>query len=244
MNDKIDVNKILKTSKNYFEDFISRSTYHSNAIEGSTLSFAETYALLFDSKHSKIENADVKEIYEAINHKYALNKVLERIDKKIRILDEDFLTELNQIINHNIIYVGGYRLSSIRIIGSNKKFPLPYELEEIMTVFFEKYNALFRQSVSMKDLACMHLEYENIHPYPDGNGRTGRLIINYFLLSDNQVPIVIPLEKRKQYLQMMEDNDVARLTSFFEKLQKDEMERILDFVDMELECDKQIKQYR
>lgn len=69
-------------------------------------------ALLFDSKHSKIENADVKEIYEAINH--------------------------------NIIYVGGYRLSSIRMIGSNKKFPLPYELEEIMTVFFEKYNALFR----------------------------------------------------------------------------------------------------
>lgn len=49
----------------------------------------------------------------------------------------------------------------------------------------------------MKDLACMHLEYENIHPYPDGNGRTGRLIINYFLLSDNQVSIVIPLEKRK-----------------------------------------------
>lgn len=55
----------------------------------------------------------------------------------------------------------------------------------------------------MKDLAHMHLEYENIHPYPDGNGRTGRtgrtgrLIINYFLLSDNQVSIVIPLEKRK-----------------------------------------------
>lgn len=102
---KIDVNKILKTSKNYFEDFICRSTYHSNAIEGSTLSFVETYPLLFDSKHSKIENADVKEIYEAINH--------------------------------NIIYVGGYRLSSIRMIGSNKKFPLPYELEEIMTVFLK-----------------------------------------------------------------------------------------------------------
>ncbi len=49
----------------------------------------------------------------------------------------------------------------------------------------------------MKDLARMHLEYENIHPYLDGNGRPGRLIINYFLLSDNQVSIVIPLEKRK-----------------------------------------------
>ena len=63
----------------------------------------QKYALLFDSKHSKIENADVKEIYEVINHKYALNKVLERIDKKIRILDENFLTEFNHTINHNII---------------------------------------------------------------------------------------------------------------------------------------------
>ena len=93
----------------------------------------------------------------------------------------------------------------------------------------------------MKDLACMYLEYENIHPYPDGNGRTGRLIINYFLLSDNQVPIVIPLEKRKQYLQMMDENDMDGLTSFFEQLQKDEMERMLDFVDMELENDRQMK---
>lgn len=135
MSEYININEIMKTSKKYFEDFISRSTYHSNEIEGSTLSFAETYALLFDHKYSNIENANAKEIYEAINHKYALNKVLDRISEGIKSLDEPFLTAINQTINHNIMYVGGYRLSSIRIIGSDKFIPLPDELEEIMNFF-------------------------------------------------------------------------------------------------------------
>ncbi len=50
MKKSIDIIKILKESNRYFEDFISRSPYHSNAIEGNTFSFAETYALLFDNK--------------------------------------------------------------------------------------------------------------------------------------------------------------------------------------------------
>ncbi len=241
MSKCVNVNEILKASKKYFEDFISRSTYHSNAIEGSTLSFAETYALLFDNKYSNIENANAKEIYEAINHKYALNKVLDRISEGIKSLDEPFLTAINQTINHNIMYVGGYRLSSIRIIGSDKSFPLPNELEEIMNRFFEKYNSRFKDFVCLRDLAEMHLEYENIHPYPDGNGRTGRLIINYFLLSDNQSPIVVPFENRKQYLQMMEANDIDGLEAFFEKLQKSERVRMLDFIEMDQEKNRQMK---
>lgn len=54
---------------NDFEDYITRSTYHSNAIEGSSLSIHETYALLFDSQYCYIQNATPREIYEAIHHK-------------------------------------------------------------------------------------------------------------------------------------------------------------------------------
>lgn len=241
MKNSIDILEILKNSKSYFEDFISRSTYHSNAIEGNTLSFAETYALLFDHKHSKIEQADAKEIYEAINHKYAMNKVIDRVEKGIFFMDEAFLTKINQIINHNILYVGGYRLGSIRIRGSEKKFPLPNELENFMNQYFDKYNTLFYSPVTMRDLAAMHLEYENIHPYPDGNGRTGRLLMNYVLLAVNQVPIVIPFESRKEYLTLMEGNDIAGLVSMFEQLQKKEQERINDFIDMDKETSRQLR---
>ncbi len=240
MENNLDILDCLKTSKSYFEDFASRFTYHSNAIEGSTLSFAETYALLFDSKYSKIEQADVKEIYEAINHKYALNMVIERVDDKILSIDEQFLTKINQTINHNIIFVGGYRLGRIRIRGSQKEFPLPSELEAVMNEYYDKYNRLFHSSFDMEDIARMHLDYENIHPYPDGNGRTGRLMINYILLAANQIPIVIPFENRKTYLSLMEDNDVAGLAAMFKQLQESEYSRICDFLDMDSEPARQL----
>lgn len=236
--------EILKKSKSYFEDFISRSTYHSNAIEGSTLSFAETYALLFNNKYSKIEQAEAKEIYEAINHKYALNKIINRVESGKLCMDESFLTELNQIINHNIMYVGGYRMGMIRIRGSEKKFPLPNDLENIMNEFYERYNVLFQSKINMKDIAKMHLDYENIHPYPDGNGRTGRLMINYILLSDNQVPIVIPFESRKHYLNLMENNDINGLAEMFDRLKSKEKERIHDFIDMDREQSRQLSEYK
>lgn len=232
--------EVLKNSKSYFEDFISRSTYHSNAIEGSTLSFAETYALLFDNRHSKIEQAEAKEIYEAINHKYALNKVIDRVEQKIFCIDESFLTDINKTINSNILYVGGYRMGPIRIRGSEKKFPMPKDLDTVMNDFFERYNALFQLEIDMKDIAKMHLDYENIYPYPDGNGRTGRLMIIYILLAANQVPVVIPFESRKHYLSLMENDDIDGLTEMFMQLQSKEVERVHDFIEMDKEQSRQL----
>ena len=62
-------------NRDYFEDYITRSTYHSNGIEGNTLSYAETYAILWNDNSFTV-NTQPRELYEAINHKYALNYVL------------------------------------------------------------------------------------------------------------------------------------------------------------------------
>lgn len=223
--------EFIINNQNYFEDFITRSTYHSNAIEGSTLSVQETYALLFNNNHCRIENASPREIYEAINHKKALLFLLEKSQNKEK-LSHDFLIRVNQIINENIIYVGGYRLGSIRIIGSQKKFPYPLELERQMDQFILEYNQLMYKEITMEDIASMHNRYENIHPFPDGNGRTGRLLINYLLLVKNQCPIVIPMGKRKEYLQYMEDNNILALANLFINLQKEEQDRMNDFSQM------------
>lgn len=223
--------EFIINNQNYFEDFITRSTYHSNAIEGSTLSVQETYALLFNNNHCRIENASPREIYEAINHKKALLFLLEKSQNKEK-LSHDFLIRVNQIINENIIYVGGYRLGPIRIIGSQKKFPYPLELEGQMDQFIQEYNQLMHNEVTMEDIASMHNRYENIHPFPDGNGRTGRLLINYLLLVKNQCPIVILMGKRKEYLQYMEDNNILALANLFINLQKEEQDRMNDFSQM------------
>lgn len=142
------------------------------------------------------------------------------------------------------MYVGEYRMGLIRIRGSENKFPLPNDLEAIMNAFYERYNLLFQSKISMKDISKMHLDYENIHPYPDGNGRTGRLMINYILLSDNQIPIVIPFESRKYYLSLMENNDIDGLAEMFDQLQSKEKERIRDFIDMEREQSRQLSKHK
>ena len=227
----MDYLNFLLSNRNYFEDFITRSTYHSNAIEGSTLSVNETYALLFDAKHCNIENASPREIYEAINHKKILTILFNKIKNKER-MSHELLLEINRTINENILYVGGYRLGPIRIRGSEKNFPLPLNLEEKMQEFINYYNHLYNVECNLLEIAKMHIQYENIHPFPDGNGRTGRILINYLLLMKNQAPIVIPFSKRKQYLEYMENNDEVNLSKLFEKLQKEEIERIEDFNQM------------
>ena len=69
----MDVIKFMREHRTYFEDFVTRDTYHSNAIEGNTLSYAETYAILFNDNSMKV-TATARELYEAINHKYALSR--------------------------------------------------------------------------------------------------------------------------------------------------------------------------
>ena len=98
----------ILSNKNYLEDLITRSTYHSNAIEGSTLTYAETYAILYNDNSFKIEGKEPREIYEAINHKNALELVFSNL-KSQEPFDERFIKKLNETINRNIKDTEGYR---------------------------------------------------------------------------------------------------------------------------------------
>ena len=128
----------IKINQNYFEDFITRSTYHTNSIEGSTLSYAETYAIIFNDNSFKI-NAQPREIYEAINHKYALNYMLNSM-----ILNKDLISldiiKLNEIINKNIKDTSGYRKVNVMIRGAQEIPPKSSEVPIKMMYFIDNYN--------------------------------------------------------------------------------------------------------
>ena len=81
-------------NNDYLEDLITRSTYHSNAIEGSTLTYAETYAILYNDNSFKIEGKEPREIYEAINHKRALELVFKNLQND-EVFDDRFVKRLN-----------------------------------------------------------------------------------------------------------------------------------------------------
>ena len=91
----------ILNNKDYLEDLITRSTYHSNAIEGSTLTYAETYAILYNDNSFKIEGKEPREIYEAINHKKALELVFKNLQNNEQF-DERFIKKLNETINKDI----------------------------------------------------------------------------------------------------------------------------------------------
>lgn len=211
-------------NRDYFEDYITRSTYHSNGIEGNTLSYAETYAILWNDNSFTV-NTQPRELYEAINHKYALNYVLNNLDQD---LSESMIKHIAITINKNINEIDGCRKGPVFIRGAEHIPPAPDQLPQLMMYYVYNYNHTAYDGIFEK-IAATHLEFERIHPFSDGNGRTGRLLINYELLRHDIPPVVIPKDERTSYFDMLSSNDQQSLSRFLKTLSIREYERLKKF---------------
>ena len=217
---------LLFINKDYSRDFITRSTYNSNAIEGSTLTYAETYAILYNDNSFKINEKEPREIYEAINHRDALENIFEYLAEKNEF-DERFIKKINKTINKNILEVEGYRTVQVFIRGSEHIPPAPEKIPNLMNYYIYNYNNDTEET--FLKIARYHIEFEKIHPFEDGNGRTGRLLLNYELLNNDIFPIVIAKEDRIKYFEFLRNNDVLGLAKWFEELSNSEKLRMEKF---------------
>ena len=216
---------VLK-NKEYLEDLITRSTYNSNAIEGSTLTYAETYAILYNDNSFKIQGKEPREIYEAINHKKALESLFEHLQEG-KELDEQFIKNINEIINKNIKDTEGYRKVQVFIRGSEYIPPEPEKIPNLMMYYIYNYNNC-KEDIFSK-IAKYHIDFERIHPFEDGNGRTGRILINYELLKNNLSPIVIEKDDRVKYFELLRNNDSINLAKWLKELSTSEEKRMQKF---------------
>jgi len=197
------------------DQFILKLTYHSNSIEGSTLTEPDTAAILFDNV--ALPNKSLTEQLEAKNHQTALNYLFDYISKKQKI-NEDLILELHGILMNGVHPDAGvYRNHGVRITGVNlptaNYMSVPKLMSEIIANIAEKTKDIIALS------ANVHSKFEQIHPFGDGNGRIGRLLINAMLLSENFAPAIIRQEQKQLYYTFLykaqAKNDQSQLEYFF-----------------------------
>jgi len=188
------INEILN-NPDIRDQFILKLTYHSNSIEGSTLTEPDTAAILFDN--AALPNKSLTEQLEAKNHQTALNYLFEHIAKKEKI-DEALTLKLHSILMNGVRPDAGlYRNHGVRITGVNlptaNYMSIQKLIPEVMARIAKKTTDIIALS------ADMHSKFEQIHPFGDGNGRVGRLLINAMLLSANFAPAIIRQEQKQLY---------------------------------------------
>jgi len=172
-------------------------TYHTNKIEGSTLTENETKAILFDN--IALSNKSMIEQLEAKNHQtawqYLLNYFLE--DRQHRI-NETLILKLHSILMNDIKSDAGlYRKHAVRIIGTYVPTANYLKVPQLMKQVVEDINRPGKKIIN--HLADIHSRFEQIHPFSDGNGRIGRLILQAMLLRKNLPPAIIKQNKKRFY---------------------------------------------
>ncbi len=177
------------------DQLVLKLTYHSNSIEGSTLNEKDTAAVIFDNV--ALPNKSLTEQLEAKNHQTALNYLFDHTAKKEKV-DEALVLKLHSILMNGVHPDAGvYRNHAVRIIGVNlptaNYMSVPKLIPEVMTLIVDKPNDIIALS------ANVHSKFEQIHPFSDGNGRVGRLLMNAMLLQANFPPAIIHQEQKQLY---------------------------------------------
>ena len=224
------------------EDLEITQTYNSNAIEGNTLSLAETKAILLHGV--TIEGKPLKDHLEAINHVFAMryiDKLAFNSDKKLK---ESEILEIHKLILTDIRpeEAGVYRKVNVRVGGSWRKFPKPEEIKGLMDDFINDMNAKIDLIHPVILSAKIHQGFVFIHPFIDGNGRTARLLMNLTLLRNGYPPACIYYHERKDYYAALESANFGDTKGFefvIASAVKNSMEDYLSFVKVKNDLNKQ-----
>ena len=185
------------------EEFIVEYTYNSNAIEGNTLTLRETDLVL---RGLTIDQKPLKDHMEAVGHKEAFDFVSELVKDNVPI-SESIIKQIHYLVLADKKEDRGvYRRVPVRIMGAQHEPVQPYFIEPKMEQLLRDFAASTEHIVTK--LARFHIEFEGIHPFIDGNGRTGRLLVNLELMKAGYPPIDIKFTDRIVYYNAFDEYHV------------------------------------
>ncbi len=213
---------IKKASKKQFFDILDRFTvnftYESNAIEGNSLTLKDVTLILHEN--ITLKNKDLRDVYETKNTREAMELLF---NKKFR-LNEESVIKLHRILVKDTGVGFGYKKLPNYLLMRNVKTTPPERVEQEMAELIRWYNTNKEKIHPLTLATVFHGRFERIHPFEDGNGRVGRILVNIILLDNGYPPLIIRKTARQAYFNALEafDNGYkGKLELFFIKKFKD-----------------------
>ena len=184
--------------------------YNSNKIEGSRLTSEQTEAIFstssFISKNDELIKLD--DLTESKNHFKLFDYMIDNVDK---LLTKEMIIEMNKVLKRNTsdeddprYNVGGFKIvpNTIGVINETKTTE-PKNVEKELDKLLNSYN--LKKQVSIEDIIDFHFNFESIHPFGDGNGRVGRMIMFKECLRNNIIPFIVLDDDRSYYLRGLKE---------------------------------------
>src|SRR3989338_3424379 len=200
-----------KTKEEVYTNFLVDFAFNTTSIEGNTITLLEAYKLLKEDLTPN--NRTLREIYDLQN----TEKVFFEILKTKRDLNHDFIIDIHDNLLENIDKRKGYRTEDIRVFKS-KFDPSPARyVKADMEIILKQYKENKDKMHPLLLAGMFHHKFEKIHPFFDGNGRTGRILMNYIMIKNDYPPFLIKKSRRDEYMDSMSKADNLGLNEVNQK---------------------------
>ena len=203
------------TQQDLYNHFLIKFAVSSTAIEGNTITEIEAEKLLNEELLPKKKT--LREVYDLQNHKKVFFGLLEKRQElshtMIQWLHDDLLRNIDKRI--------GYRNHDIKIFGQPFKPSPAIHVRHDMDILLKWYKDNRKKIHPLALAIFFHHKFEHIHPFSDGNGRTGRMLMNHILVLENYPPFLIPRKWREEYLNLLNTADRALKKSLIDVTMRD-----------------------
>ena len=214
------------------EQFAIENTYDSNAIEGNTLTLRETALILQEGV--TIAEKPLKDHLEAIGHRDAFRYVVALADKESPLTERVIKDIHTLVLMNDAENKGAYRRLPVRIVGAAHTPPQPYLVPVQMERLLADYENMRGKLHILEAAALFHLRFEGIHPFIDGNGRTGRLLLNLELMKAGLLPVNVKYADRRRYYACF-DGTADMLAAMIAEYEREELARYIAAVNCKKE---------
>lgn len=220
--------EFMLQSSEYTQDYLVRMAHHSTAIEGNTLTQEQTALILLNGIISG--NVLEREFYEVRNYKKVMPFILQSIQDKKK-LSPQLIREIHALTMESLLdNAGNFKTIQNLIVGANfettKPYLVPTRIHELCNNLDQQLQSAKNDDEKLKTILKTHFDFERIHPFSDGNGRVGRLLIFYSCLQENILPPIIQKEDKNLYIAILREEKLDDFFALAKQIQAKEQMRM------------------